>query len=158
MILAVPAVFFSIATLGVKRNVGPVCDQLEGVISPGRAGYAHHCQCVGIKVSESPPSIEAATRCIGWVARRWTEPDEIVLKELKQREEQAKNPRRFEILSPAVQEKIKKTYKELSQASYRKDYALVIEKSKVILSLTDHYSDTKAMEAVAQKALGRAQE
>jgi hypothetical protein len=142
---------------GFQQNLGPLCDLNENFASPGRPAYAHHCQCVGLRYFEKPGSGRAsgseATRCLGLVKRSWTDTDEVALKEIAEKERRAGSQRIFDRLSPAAQDKLKAVYGKLMQASFRHDYIVTHELASQILSEVDDLGDTRAMDAVAQKAL-----
>lgn len=142
---------------GYQKNIGPVCDLNESFASPGRPAYAHHCKCFGLRYFESPGSARPpgsdATRCLGVVKRSWTDTDEAAVKELAENERRASSQRVFDKLSPEVQEKLKATYRRLLQAAFRHDYTLMHELAGQILAEVDDLGETRAIDAVAQKAL-----
>lgn len=143
--------------ISLHGALGPQCELKENFASAGRPAYSHHCVCYGIKYNENPPPWPGADakRCLGLVKKSWVDTDEIALKEIGDRERQAKSERLFERLPTETQKKVEAAYKRLREGAFRNDYDYMLEQAKVILLEVDDYGETRKLETLAKEAIER---
>jgi pSer/pThr/pTyr-binding forkhead associated (FHA) protein len=70
----------------------------------------------------------------------------------------AGSPRRFEDLTPKNQAFVRENYKALLGAQEKKDFQVMFERARNILSLVDEYNDTKSYESIAKRGLDAIEE